>query len=78
MRNEKLLRLYEGLDQSIKRFHTIGFMSTAGLQTSFDEHSKILDRIKDHDPVGAEAAAREHAFNTLNRVLTQLKKRSGE
>lgn len=78
VKNDALLKIYRGLAQRIRRLHTIGLMATTGLQISFDEHSKILNQIKNHDPAAAEIAAREHAFNTLNRVLLQLKKSTGE
>ena len=74
-RNEKLLKYYETLTRSIRRFYTISLAMTAGWKFSLREHHKILVGIKAKDSAAAERAARQHAYNTIDRVLERLEKK---
>jgi len=74
--NEKLIKFYEGLTKSIRRFYTISFAMSSGWEFSLAEHREILDHIKAKDTAAAENSARQHAYNTINRVLTRLEKKN--
>ena len=74
-RNEKLLKYYETLTRSIRRFYTISLAMTAGWKFSLSEHRKILAAIKAKDSAAAERAARQHAYNTIDRVLARLERK---
>ena len=72
--NEKLLKYYEGVAKSIRRFYTISFTISSGWKFSLSEHEAILNSIKKKDPAAAERHARQHAYNTIDRVLSRLEK----
>ena len=74
--NKKLLKYYETLTRSIRRFYTISFAISTGWTFSLNEHRIILDCIKAKDAAGAQLAARQHAYNTIDRVLVRLQKKS--
>lgn len=73
--NEKLHRYYHGLFNALKRLYAIGLAARSGFSTSLNEHRQILEKIKGRDPDGAETCARQHAMNTIDRVLEKLKER---
>ena len=73
--NEKLIKFYEGLTKSIRRFYTISFAMSSGWEFSLAEHREILNHIKVKDAAAAENSARQHAYNTINRVLVRLEKK---
>ena len=72
--NEKLLRYYDTLTCSIRRFYSISFATSVGWDFSLDEHRIIFDCIKAKDAAGAEMAARQHAWNTIDRILKRMGK----
>ena len=74
-RNEKLLKYYETLTRSIRRFYTISLAMSTGWKFSLSEHREILDDIKAKDSAAAERVARQHAYNTIDRVLARLEKK---
>ncbi|MBU2228416.1 MAG: GntR family transcriptional regulator [Proteobacteria bacterium] len=74
--NEKLMKLYDGLTKSIRRFYTISFAMSSGWEFSLAEHREILNNIKAKDATAAEHSARQHAYNTINRVLARLEKKN--
>jgi DNA-binding GntR family transcriptional regulator len=74
--NEKLLKYYDTLTCSIRRFYSISFAISVGWEFSLDEHRIILDCIKAKDAAGAELAARQHAWNTIDRILTRMGKKN--
>jgi DNA-binding GntR family transcriptional regulator len=73
--NEKLLKYYEGLTHSIRRFYTISLAGSRVWKLSLSEHRRILSNIKKKNPEDAERDARQHAFNTIDRVLSRLEKK---
>ncbi len=73
--NEKLLKFYEALTNSIRRFYTISLARSTGWKFSLSEHRKILNNIKIRDARAAEQDARQHAFNTIDRVLSLLERK---
>jgi len=73
--NEKLLKFYDGLTKSIRRFYTISFAMSSGWEFSLAEHIEILNAIKSQDAAAAERCARQHASNTISRVLARLEKK---
>ena len=73
--NEKLLKYYEALNRSIRRFYSISFAISSGWKFSVMEHRAVLNCIKGKDAEGAERAARQHANNTVDRVLSLLEKK---
>ncbi len=73
--NEKLNKYYQGLFNSHQRYYAIGLAEQPGWQTSLNEHRLILEKINSRDAVGAFACARQHASNTIGRVLAALEKR---
>lgn len=76
--NEKLIKYYQGLFNSHQRYYAIGLSERPGWQTSVNEHRLILEKITSHDTVGAFTCARQHASNTIERVLAALEKRGKE
>jgi len=74
-RNEKLLKYYETLTRSIRRFYTISLAMTTGWKFSLSEHHAILAAIRAKDTAASERAARQHAHNTLDRVLARLERK---
>lgn len=76
VRNEKLMKFYEGLTKSVRRFYTISFAMSSGWESSLAEHCEILKHIKAKDAAAAEHSARQHAYNTINRVLARLEKKN--
>jgi DNA-binding GntR family transcriptional regulator len=77
-RNEKLLRFYESLTISIRRFYAVGLTKERSWKSSLIEHRRVLDAIRAGDPELAEKAARRHASCTIGRVTEQLKEREGD
>ncbi|MHB8909555.1 MAG: GntR family transcriptional regulator [Syntrophales bacterium] len=73
--NEKLIKYYQGLFNSHQRYYAIGLSERPGWQTSVNEHRLILEKITSRDSVGAFICARQHASNTIERVLAALEKR---
>jgi DNA-binding GntR family transcriptional regulator len=73
--NEKLLKFYEALTNSIRRLYTISLARSTGWKFSLSEHRKILNNIKIRDARAAEHDARQHAFNTIDRVLSLLERK---
>ncbi len=73
--NEKLVKYYQGLFNSHQRYYAIGLAEQPGWQTSLNEHRLILEKINSRDAVGAFVCARQHASNTIGRVLAALEKR---
>jgi DNA-binding GntR family transcriptional regulator len=57
------------------RLPSISFAISFGWQFSVNEHRAILNGIKAKDAAGAERAARQHAYNTVDRVLARLEKK---
>jgi DNA-binding GntR family transcriptional regulator len=76
--NEKLIKYYQGLFNSHQRYYAIGLSERPGWQTSVNEHRLILENIISRDNVGAFTCARQHAANTIDRVLAALEKRRQE
>lgn len=76
VQNEKLTKFYEALTQSIRRFYSISFAMSPEYGFSLVEHREILNKLKAKDAAGAERTARQHAYNTTNRVLARLEKKS--
>ncbi|MHB9096934.1 MAG: GntR family transcriptional regulator [Syntrophales bacterium] len=76
--NEKLIKYYQGLFNSHQRYYAIGLSERPGWQTSVNEHRLILEKIISRDTVGAFTCARQHASNTIDRVLAALEKRGKE
>ena len=76
--NEKLIKYYQGLFNSHQRYYAIGLSERPGWQTSVNEHRLILEKITSRDAVGAFTCARQHASNTIDRVLAALEKRGKE
>ncbi len=74
--NERLLKYYEGVAKSIRRFYTISFTMSSGWKFSLSEHRAILNSIKKRDAAAAERHARQHAYNTIERVLSRLEKKN--
>ena len=73
--NEKMTKYYEGLFSSHQRYYAIGLVEQRGWQTSLDEHRAILERVRSGDAAGAFTCARQHATNTIDRVLAALERR---
>jgi DNA-binding GntR family transcriptional regulator len=73
--NEKMIKYYQGLFNSHQRYYAIGLSEQPGWQTSVNEHRLILEKIRSGDSVGAFTCARQHASNTIDRVLAALEKR---
>jgi len=74
--NQKLIKFYDGLTKSIRRFYTISFAMSSGWEYSLAEHREILNALKAKDAAAAESIARQHAYNTINRVLSRLEQKS--
>jgi DNA-binding GntR family transcriptional regulator len=74
--NEKMFKYYEKILNSLKRYYAIGLATLSGPHTSLDEHKKIFEKIHSGDPMAAQECARQHTFNTMDRVTTALKKTS--
>lgn len=75
IRNAKLFKYYQGVHQNLRRFYRIGLLRQPGWKTSFHEHCSILDNIRKKNAAAAEATARQHAHNTIDRVLAVLTER---
>lgn len=73
--NEKMIKYYQGLFNSHQRYYAIGLSEQPGWQTSVNEHRLILEKIRRRDAMGAFTCARQHASNTIDRVLAALEKR---
>lgn len=70
--NEKLLAYYETLTRSIRRFYTINLAVSTDWDFSLSEHRAIFDAIKSGDSSASERAARQHAYNSIERLLAKL------
>jgi DNA-binding GntR family transcriptional regulator len=75
IKNEKMYKFYQTVINSLKRYYAIGLATITGPQTSLLEHQKILDKIRIKDAIGAQEVARQHAFNTIDRVKKALSER---
>lgn len=73
--NDKLLKFYESLTISIRRFYAMGLTKERSWKSSLLEHKQVLVAIRKGDPELAEKMARRHAFCTIDRVMEQLKER---
>lgn len=73
--NEKMIKYYQGLFNSHQRYYAIGLSEQPGWQTSVNEHRLILEKIRSRDAMEAFTCARQHASNTIGRVLAALEKR---
>jgi DNA-binding GntR family transcriptional regulator len=73
--NEKMMKYYQGLFNAHQRYYAIGLATQPGWRTSIDEHQLILEKIRSRDAAGAFTCARQHASNTIERVLAALEKR---
>jgi DNA-binding GntR family transcriptional regulator len=73
--NEKMIKYYQGLFNSHQRYYAIGLSERPGWQTSVNEHRLILEKIISRDAMEAFTCARQHASNTIDRVLAALEKR---
>lgn len=69
-----MIKYYQGLFNSHQRYYAIGLSKQPGWQTSINEHRLILEKIRSRDAVGAFTCARQHASNTIGRVLAALGK----
>jgi DNA-binding GntR family transcriptional regulator len=76
--NEKMFKYYEKVLNLLKRYYAIGLATLSGPHTSLDEHIKIFEKIRSGDLGGAQEYAREHTFNTMDRVTAALKRRSNQ
>lgn len=72
--NEKMYKYYQTLFNTLRRLYTIGLTGQLGPEDSLKEHRQILQKITDQDPAGAETCARQHAMNTIERVLKKMRK----
>jgi len=70
--NEKISRYYDSLTQFLRRFYTISLTKKYNWNPSLFEHRQVLDFIKSKNAEAAEAATRQHAFNSIDRALRQL------
>lgn len=73
--NEKLYKYYQGVHQNLRRFYRIGLLTRPSWKTSIYEHRLIIDNIKLKNAAAAESTARQHAYNTIERVLAVLAER---
>jgi DNA-binding GntR family transcriptional regulator len=73
--NEKMMKYYQGLFNAHQRYYAIGLATQPGWKTSIHEHRQILEKIRSRDAAGAFTCARQHASNTIDRVLKALEKR---
>lgn len=73
--NDKLLKFYDSLTISIRRFYAVGLTLERSWKSSLSEHEQVLVAIRKGDPELAEKMARRHALCTIDRVMDQLKKR---
>lgn len=74
--NEKMYKYYQGVHQNLRRFYRIGLLTRPSWKTSIYEHRLIVDNIKLKNATAAESTARQHAYNTIDRVLAVLEERS--
>lgn len=74
--NEKLYNYYHGVHQNLRRFYRIGLLSRPSWKTSIYEHRLIIDNIKLKNATAAESTARQHAYNTIDRVMAVLSERN--
>ena len=73
--NEKMIKYYQSLFNAHQRYYAIGLSEQPGWQTSVDEHRLILEKIRLRNAMEAFTCARQHASNTIDRVLLALEKR---
>ena len=72
--NSRISNYYVHLSHNIRRYGTIGLTKNKTVwEQSWLEHGRILDAIRNKDPLRAEEGSRIHAFNASDRVTAHLK-----
>ncbi|MFP3042544.1 GntR family transcriptional regulator [Treponema primitia] len=72
--NRRLVRFLENLNSQIERFRSIAAMKPDRLKYSRQEHTEILQMIKEHDLGKAEKALETHINNVRESVISVCEK----
>jgi len=77
-KNEKLIRFYESIVLSIRRYQRIGLSAPTSWETSLQEHRNIVEAIRCKNIELAEKLTREHTMRATLRVIGRLKCQKGD
>jgi DNA-binding GntR family transcriptional regulator len=70
--NNRLISLSENLRLSIRAFGYQSFLVPGQIPTSREEHGRIVQAMKENEPVQAEQLIRKHVIDAKNRLIKWL------
>jgi len=63
--NQRLALIIRNLDDHVQRFRLLSDQISGRLNKSVKEHRRVLEALRQRDPVAAEQAMRDHLFSVL-------------
>jgi DNA-binding GntR family transcriptional regulator len=70
--NNRLIGFTDNLRLSIRAFGYRSFLVPGQIQTSVEEHRRIIQAMKENEPIQAEQLMRDHLINAKNRLIKWL------
>jgi DNA-binding GntR family transcriptional regulator len=70
--NDRLIKLMKNLRAQARRISLRSFYDPGQIRASLIEHQKILEAIKETDPLKVEKLIREHYLRSKNRLIKYL------
>ncbi len=70
--NDRLIKLMENLRAQAHRISLRSFYNPGQIRASLIEHRKILEAIKEMDPVKVESLIRDHYLQSKNRLIKYM------
>jgi DNA-binding GntR family transcriptional regulator len=68
--NQRLNLITRNLDDHVQRFRLLSDQISGRLNKSVKEHRRVLEALRQRDPVAAEQAMRDHLFSVLQDLST--------
>jgi DNA-binding GntR family transcriptional regulator len=69
--NQRLIKNLEDLDDLLKRYRLLSIVQGVRLEKSVPEHKAIVAALKEHDPLKAEMAMKEHLQSAMKDLYKQ-------
>ncbi len=76
-KNKKLIRFYESIVLSIRRYQRVGLSAPTSWEISLQEHKNIVEAIRSENIELAEKLCREHIMRATVRVISRLESQKG-
>jgi len=76
-KNKKLIRFYESIVLSIRRYQRVGLSAPTSWEISLQEHKNIVGAIRSENIELAEKLCREHIMRATLRVISRLESQKG-